>query len=177
MEWAIKYFKYFLKNGSWGHLVLPLWPPHAKSWLIGKDSDAGKDWGQEKGTTEDEMAGWHHWLDGHECGWTPGAGDGQGGLACCNSWGRKESDTTEQLNWTEQKHHSFIHSYPWFLPLPYSSLLMTIFNKELKKTVLETFPPKTINFFSLEVECLQPVFPGDLCLSECTRGEISLDYK
>ena len=69
---------------------------------IGKYSDAGRDWGQEeKGTTEDEMAGWHHWLDGCESGWTPGVGDGQGGLACCNSWGRKESDTTEQLNWTE----------------------------------------------------------------------------
>ena len=79
-----------------------LWPPHAKSWLIGKDSDAGRDWGQEeKGTTEDEMAGWHHWLDGHEFGWTPGIGDGQGGLACCDSWGYKELDTNERLNWTK----------------------------------------------------------------------------
>ena len=68
--------------------------------LIGKV--AGRDWGQEeKGTTEDEMAGWHHQLDGHEFGWTPGASDGQGGLGCCNSWGHKESDTTERLNWTE----------------------------------------------------------------------------
>ena len=84
--------------------TLVLWPPHAKSWLIGKDSDAGRDWGQEeKGTTEDEMAGWYHRLDGHEFGWTLGDGDGQGGLACCTSWGRKESDTTEQLNWTELK--------------------------------------------------------------------------
>ena len=81
-----------------------LWPPHAKSWLIGKDSDAGRDWGQEeKWMTEDEMAGWHHWLDGRESEWTPGVGDGQGGLACCNSWGRKESDRTEWLNWTELK--------------------------------------------------------------------------
>ena len=79
-----------------------LWPPHAKSWLIGKDPDAGRDRGQEeKGTTEDEMAGWHHRHNGHEFGWTPGIGDGQGGLVCCDSWGRKESDTTEQLNWTE----------------------------------------------------------------------------
>ena len=77
-----------------------LWQPHAKSWLIGKDPDAGRDWGQEKkGTTEDEMAGWHHRLDGREFEWTPGVGDGQGGLACCNSWSRKESDTTEQMNW------------------------------------------------------------------------------
>ena len=79
-----------------------LWPPHAKIWVIGKDSDAGRDWGQEeKGTIEDEMAGWHHRLDGREPEWTPGVGDGQGGLACCYSWGRKESDTTEWLNWTE----------------------------------------------------------------------------
>ena len=74
----------------------------AMSWLIGKDSDAGRDCGQEvKGTAEDEMAGWHHWLDGRESEWTPGDGDGQGGLACCDSWGRKESDMTERLNWTE----------------------------------------------------------------------------
>ena len=79
-----------------------LWLPHAKSWLIGKDSDAGRDWGQEeKGTTEDEMAGWHHWLDEHESEWTPGDGDEQGGLACCSPWGCKESDTTKRLNWTE----------------------------------------------------------------------------
>ena len=78
-----------------------LWPPHVKSWVIGKDSDAGRDWGQEeKGTTEDEMAGWHHWLDGRESERTPGVGDGQGGLACCDSWGHKELDTTKQLNWS-----------------------------------------------------------------------------
>ena len=83
-----------------------LWPPHAKSWLIGKDSDAGRDWGQEeKGITEDEMAGWNHWLDGRESEWTPGVGDRQGGLACCDSWGRKESDMTERLNWTELNHY------------------------------------------------------------------------
>ena len=81
-----------------------LWPPHAKSWLIEKDSDAGRDWGQEeKGMTEGEMAGWHHRLDGREFEWTPGAGDGQRGLACCSTWGHKESDTTEWLNWTELK--------------------------------------------------------------------------
>ena len=75
-----------------------------KSWLIGKDSDAGRDWGQEeKGMTEDEMTEWHHQLDGCEFEWTPGVGDGQEGLTCCSSWGRKESDATEQLNWTELK--------------------------------------------------------------------------
>ena len=84
-----------------------LWPPHAKIWLIGKDSDAGRDWGQEeKGTTEDEMAGWHHRLHGREFEWTPGDGDGQGGLACCDSWGCKESDTAELLNWTEDSWES-----------------------------------------------------------------------
>ena len=79
-----------------------LWPPHAKRWLIGKDSDAGRDWGQEeKGTTENEMAGWHHWLDGRESGWTLGVGDGQGGLACCDSWGRRVRHNWEtDLNWS-----------------------------------------------------------------------------
>ena len=80
-----------------------LWPPDAKNWLIWKDPDAGKDWRQEeKGTTEDEMVGWHHQLNGHGFGWTLGVGDGQGGLACCSPWGRgksKELDMTEQLNW------------------------------------------------------------------------------
>ena len=72
------------------------WPPDAKNRLIGKDSDAGRDWGQEeKGTTEDEMVGWHHRLNGHGFGWTPGVGDGQGSLACCSPWSREESDTTE----------------------------------------------------------------------------------
>ena len=79
-----------------------LWPPHVKSWLIGKDPDAGKDWGQEeKGTTEDEMAGRHHWLDGSESEWILGVGDVPGGLVCCDSWDCKELDMTEHLNWTE----------------------------------------------------------------------------
>ena len=82
--------------------TLILWPPDAKSWLIGKDFDAGRDWGQEeKGMTEDEMAGWHHWLDGYKFEWTPGVDDGQEGLVCCDSWGRKESDMTERQNWTD----------------------------------------------------------------------------
>ena len=78
-----------------------LWPPDAKNWLIRKDPDAGKDWRQEeKGKTEDEMVGWHHWLNGHEFEQASGVGDGQGSLAYCSPWGRKDSDTTE-LNWTE----------------------------------------------------------------------------
>ena len=95
-----------------------LWPPDVKSWLIWKDPDAGKDWRQEeKGTTEDEMVGWHYWLNGHGFGWTLGVGDEQGGLACCGSWGHKESDTTERLNWTESvswwraKWHAFSALY------------------------------------------------------------------
>ena len=84
---------------SWNSSTLPT---SCEELLIGKDSDAGRDWGQEqKGRTEDEMAGWHHWLDGRESEWTPGVGDEQGGLACCDSWGCKESAMTEQLNWTE----------------------------------------------------------------------------
>ena len=75
------------------------WPPDAKSQLIGKDPDSGKDWGQEeKGAAEDKMVGWHHWLNGHEFEQTPGDNEGGGGLACCSPWGHKESDTTEQLN-------------------------------------------------------------------------------
>ena len=78
------------------------WPPDSRRWLIGKDPDTGEDWGQEeKGTTEDEMARWLHRLNGHGFGWTPGVGDGQRGLACWGSWGRKDSDTTDRLNWTD----------------------------------------------------------------------------
>ena len=77
-----------------------LWPPDAKSWLIGKDPDSGKDWGQEKRATEDEMVGWHHQLDGHEFGWTLGVGDGQGGLVCCTSWScRVRHNWVTELNW------------------------------------------------------------------------------
>ena len=98
--------------GSWSRLFIGrtdgkaetpiLWPPDEKNWLIGKDPDAGKDWRQEeKGTTEDEMVQWHHQLNGHESEWTLGIVDGQGGLACCSPWGRKESDMTEWLNWCD----------------------------------------------------------------------------
>ena len=78
-----------------------LWPHDAKNWLIGKDPEAGKDWRQERGTTEDEMVGWHHRLNGHEFEQAPGVGDGQGSLACCSPWSHKESDTTKWLNWTD----------------------------------------------------------------------------
>ena len=85
-----------------------LWPPNVKSWLIRKDLDVGKDWKQEeKGTTEEEMVGWHHQLNGHEFEQAPEVGKGQGSLACCSPWGSKESDTTEQLN---SNNHIFFHS-------------------------------------------------------------------
>ena len=105
-----------LKLQYFGHLM-------RKSWLMEKDSDAGRDWGQkENGTREDEMAGWHHWLDGCEFEWTPWVGDGQRGLACRDSWGRKESDTTEQLNWlTEQKESKIINAF-LCCPLDYSCI-------------------------------------------------------
>ena len=108
-----------------------LWSPHAKSWLIGKDPDAGRDWGQEeKGMTEDEMVGCHHWLDEHESEWTLGVGDGQGGLACCDSWGRKELDTTERLNWTALSW--------WWLSLNCSVLILFILPTLLSNTCSTT---------------------------------------
>ena len=89
-----------------------LWPPDAKRWLTGKDPDAGKDWGQEEtGTTEDEIVGWHHQLNGHGFGWTPGAGDGQGGLVCCGWWGCRV-DTTERLNWIEYLIQKYLGTIP-----------------------------------------------------------------
>ena len=89
-----------------------LWPPDAKNWLIRKDPDAGKGWRwEEKGTTKDEMVGWHHWLNGHEFEQTLGVGDGQGSLMCWSPWGRKKSDTTERLNWTELCELSFHDFY------------------------------------------------------------------
>ena len=90
-----------------------LWPPGVKSWLIWKDSNAGKDWRQEeKGMTEDEIVGWHHQLNGHEFESILGVGDGWGGLVCCSPWGRKESDTTEWLNWTDKLYH-MIFVFVW----------------------------------------------------------------
>ena len=92
------------------------WPPDTQNWLIGKDPDAENDRRQEqKGTTEDEMVGWHHQLDGHEFEWTLGVGDGHGGLACCDSGGHKESDMTERLNWTKLRQHKpYILSWEGF---------------------------------------------------------------
>ena len=93
-----------------------LWPPDAKSWLIWKDPDVWKDWRwEEKGTIEDEMVWWHHWLNEHEFGWTPGVGDGQGGLVCCSPWGCKESDTTERLNWLTDTIYEYMYIISFIL--------------------------------------------------------------
>ena len=101
MTWRIPWTTVFFGRNDAKAETPVLWPPHAKSWLIGKDSDAGRDWvREERGMTEDEMAGWQYQLDGCEFEWSPGDGDGQGGLACCSAWGCRESDTTEPLNWT-----------------------------------------------------------------------------
>ena len=108
-----------------------LCPPHAKRWLIGKDSDSGRDWRQEeKGTTKDEMSGWHHWLNERESECTPGVGDGEGGLACCSSWRHKELDTTERLNWTELTRWTFVGK------------AMSLFFNMLSKLVV-TFLPRS----------------------------------
>ena len=120
-----------------------------KSWLIGKDSDAGRDWGQEeKGSTEDEMAGWHHRLDGHEFVWTLGVGDGQGGLACCDSWGHKESDTTARLNWTEL-------NWILFLLFPTLDFFVLWIWKLLCSTICGKLPAIIVPFaFGLRFNCL-----------------------
>ena len=107
--WASHFLEIFIERTDAEAETPILWSPDAKNWLVGKDPDAGKDWRQEeKGSTEDEMVGWHHWLDGHEFEQGPGVGDGQGSLACCSPWGHKESDTTKQLNWITCKFLFFV---------------------------------------------------------------------
>ena len=120
-----------------------LWPSDAKSWLIGKDPDAGKDWRREKGLTEDEMVGWHHGLNGHGFGWTLGVGDGQGGLACCSPWGCKESDTPEQLNWTELEPENLgrVTSYSELLPTCFCSFWGPPLTAVIAKPFSPTPPP------------------------------------
>ena len=103
--YSYSFFKTLFIRGTDAEAETPiLWPPDAKNWLTRKDPDAGQEGRQEKkGTTEDETVGWHHQLNGHESEQAPGVGDGQGSLVCCSPWGGKESDTTEQLNWTDSK--------------------------------------------------------------------------
>ena len=114
-----------------------LWPPDAKSWLIWKDPDAGKDWGQEeKGMTEDEMVGWHHRLNGDRFGWTLGVDDRQGGLVYCSLWSCKESDTTERLNWTELAHWLSMVGVGWKLTFGQTFSPSQLVASEIKKIFL-----------------------------------------
>ena len=127
-----------------------LWPPDAKSWLIWKDPDAGKDWRQEeKGTTEDEIAGWHHQLSGHEFEYTLGVGDGQGSLACCDSWGCKESDMTEWLNWTELNYWAASWLITWKAYWYWYTLICVgqENNNFMDETVLPLCPRSVQSFF------------------------------
>ena len=104
-----------------------LWPCDSKSQLIGKNPNAGQDWRQEKGMTEDEMVRWHHWLNGHEFEQAPGNGEGQGSLTCCSPWGRKESDMTEQLNTSGQTEEARSSTVPeWLKEKTYYRELITM---------------------------------------------------
>ena len=126
-----------------------LWPPDAKSWLIGKDPNAGKDWGQEeKGTIEDEMVGWHHWLNGHGFEWTLGVGVGQGGLACCGSWSCKELGMTEWLNWTELKWVKCQYLCKLLLLPEEKSKLLNIKILSFSKLHIYFMPVNTVQFSS-----------------------------
>ena len=144
-----------------------LWPPHAKSWLIGKDSDAGTDWGEEeKGTTEDQMAGWHHWLDGRESEWTPGVGDGQGGLACCDSWGREESDMTEWLIWSDEVYLflAYLIMKTWVKIIPLK--LYFSFSNKMERETKESFQ-------TFSESHLYTSIPSNIWILEYSRGDKS----
>ena len=143
-----------------------LWPPDAKSWLIWKDPGAGKDWGQvEKGTTEDEMVGLHHWLNGCGFGWTLVVGDRQGGLMCCGSWGCKELDMTEWLNWTELGVQA--HYYGFYFPKDARSIEFSInflVTKcwQLMKNTSEHFFWTKLTCLLLAHRCLMCIFVSPL---------------
>ena len=133
-----------------------------KNWLIEKDPDAGKDWRlEEKGMIEDEMVGWHHQLNGHEFEQAPEVGDGQGSLACCSSWGRKESDKTEQVNWTEHNKSSkqlSISSYNYY---PLGMRIFKIYslrNFQICNTVLLTIVTKLHIKHSLFHACMLSIY-------------------
>ena len=144
-----------------------LWPPRAKSWLIGKDSDAGRDWGQEeKGTTEDEMAGWNHRLNGRECEWSPGVGDGQGGLVCCDSWGRKESDTPERLISTELMADWYSIVFMYYIFFAHSSVSGHLYCLH----VLAIVNSVAMNLDRVHVSFRIMVFSGYICRSGIAKS-------
>ena len=124
--------------------TLILWPPDAKNWLIGKDPDARKDWRQEKGTTEDEIVGWHYQLDGREFKQALEAGDRQGSLACCSPWGRKELDTTQQLNWTDRDY--MLKKTIFFLHIDMKVRNCSIFEHRSQEAVMPCYLPILIKF-------------------------------
>ena len=126
-----------------------LWPSDVKNWLIGKEPDAGKDWSLEKGMTEDEMVGWHHRLNGHEFGWAPGVGVGQGGLACCGSWGCKESDMTEWLNRTELRGILFMRRSEWCFSYKMYSISLSYILLNIISINLFIWRPRAKSCFSL----------------------------
>ena len=162
--WDILLIYFFGRNDAKAETPI-FWPPHAKSWLVGKDLDAGRDWGQEeKGTTEDEMAGWHHQLSAHEFGWTPGVGDGQGGLVCCSSWGCKESDMTERLNWTEVMGLDAMIFVFWMLSIkPTFSLSSFTFIKRLFSSSLSAIRVVSSVYLRLLIFLLAILIPA--CVS------------
>ena len=124
-----------------------LWPPDGKNWLIGKDPDAGQDWRpEEKWMAEDEMVAWHHRLHGHEFEQAPGVGDGQGSLVCCSPWGHKESDTSEQLNWTEEKKRTVISKLKSKLYKILSPLLSSSYDSHFSTRCLKLFCKYSIVF-------------------------------
>ena len=164
--WRSQPWDFFGRNDAKAETPV-LWPPHVKCWLIGKDPDAGRDWGQEEmGTTEDEMAGWHHWLDGRESEWTPGVGEGQGGLACWDSWGRKESDTTERLIWSD---------LIWSITHPAPNLAYLFRTLILTHNLLNTSNPTLASDCWI---CLSISLPGGsalpICTDKCTHINTSL---
>ena len=126
-----------------------LWPADAKNWLIGKDPDAGKHWrGDGKGTTADEMVGWHHWLSDHVFVQALGVGDGQGSLTCCSPCGRKALDTTEWLNWTELTHNMLSLAFRSFPPLWFTSYIFSFFQSTDKlNQVIKNHVAKIVGFF------------------------------
>ena len=116
-----------------------------KNWLIWNDPDAGKDWRREKkGTTEDEVAGWHHWLNGHEFEHPPGVGDGQGGRECCSPWSCTELDTTERLNWTATLNLLFSYNECWEEKLKNAFLYETLQHSYTEKIVVILVKPESV---------------------------------
>ena len=132
--------------------ALILGPPDVKSCFTGKDPDAGKDWRQDKGVTEDEMVGWHHQLNGHESEQSLGDAEGQGSLECCSPWGHKESDTTEQLNWTDVWERMYILSFFRGLPIHVNRLKFT--------------HPKALTALRVQPHCSQKCFPNTLVTNQ-----------